>query len=96
MVAFRFCRGCSPPLSGRCRAVMLDINPPERHARDADLGRSAIGLILGRCWAAGWSSRRVGVGILRQLPFGVLTLALMWALLPATRKTTGGSTCRFF
>lgn len=90
MVAFRFLQGISAAFIGPLsQSVMLDINPPERHARAMSIWGMGImiGPILGPV-LGGWLTESVNWRwvFYVNLPVGLLTLALMWALLPATRR----------
>jgi DHA2 family multidrug resistance protein len=92
MVAFRFLQGVFAAFIGPLsQAVMLDINPPERHARAMSIWGMGImiGPIVGPV-LGGWLTEQASWRwvFYVNLPFGLLTLALMWALLPATRKTS--------
>src|SRR3546814_11249604 len=92
MVAFRFLQGISAAFIGPLsQSVMLDINPPERHARAMSAwGRGTmIGPPL-RPRLGGWltesvTCRRV---FYVNLPVGLLPLALLAPLLPARQHTT--------
>src|SRR3546814_19716621 len=68
---------------------MLDINPPERHARAMSIWGMGImvGPILGPI-LGGWLTESVSWRwvFYVNLPVGLATLALMWALLPATGR----------
>src|SRR3546814_19326320 len=70
---------------------MLDNNPPERRARGMSIwGRGImIGPILGPI-LGGWLTESVNWRwvFYVNLPVGLLTLAMMWALLPKTKTTT--------
>src|SRR3546814_2294925 len=90
MVAFRFIQGISAAFMGRLsKSVMLDINPPERHARAMSIWGMGImvGPILGPI-LGGWLTESVSWRwvFYVNLPVGLATLALMWALLPATGR----------
>ncbi|MBL0769065.1 multidrug efflux MFS transporter [Sphingopyxis sp. XHP0097] len=90
MVVFRFLQGVSAafiaPLS---QSVMLDINPPERHARAMSIWGMGImiGPILGPI-LGGWLTESANWRwvFYVNLPVGLITLAMMWALLPATHR----------
>ena len=91
MVAFRFLQGIFAAFIGPLsQSVMLDINPPERHARAMSIWAMGImiGPILGPIFG-GWLTESVNWRwvFYVNLPVGLLTLAMMWALLPATRRT---------
>lgn len=91
MVLFRFLQGVSAAFIGPLsQAVMLDINPPERHARAMSIWGMGImiGPILGPV-LGGWLTESANWRwvFYVNLPIGLLTLAMMWMLLPATRKT---------
>ncbi|MDT7530145.1 MDR family MFS transporter [Sphingopyxis sp. SE2] len=91
MVAFRFMQGIFAAFIGPLsQSVMLDINPPERHARAMSIWGMGImiGPILGPV-LGGWLTESVNWRwvFYVNLPVGLLTLAMMWALLPATRRT---------
>ena len=90
MVVFRFLQGIFAafiaPLS---QSVMLDINPPERHARAMSIW--GMGIMIGPIMGpvlGGWLTESVNWRwvFYVNLPVGLVTLALMWALLPAMRK----------
>lgn len=90
MVLFRFLQGTSAAFIGPLsQSVMLDINPPERHARAMSIWGMGImigpilGPILGGYLTETVSWRWV---FYVNLPVGLATLALMWALLPATSR----------
>lgn len=90
MVAFRFLQGISAAFIGPLsQSVMLDINPPEKQARAMSIWGMGImiGPILGPI-LGGWLTESVNWRwvFYVNLPVGLLTLALMWALLPATRR----------
>lgn len=89
MVVFRFLQGIFAafiaPLS---QSVMLDINPPERHARAMSIW--GMGIMIGPIMGpvlGGWLTESVNWRwvFYVNLPVGLVTLALMWALLPAMR-----------
>jgi len=91
MVAFRFVQGiCAAFIGPLSQSVMLDINPPERHARAMSIWGMGImiGPILGPIFG-GWLTESVNWRwvFYVNLPVGIITLAMMWALLPATKKT---------
>ena len=90
MVAFRFLQGISAAFIGPLsQSVMLDINPPERHARAMSIWGMGImiGPILGPV-LGGWLTESVNWRwvFYVNLPVGLVTLAMMWALLPSTRR----------
>ena len=90
MVAFRFLQGISAAFIGPLsQSVMLDINPPEKQARAMSIWGMGImiGPILGPI-LGGWLTESVNWRwvFYVNLPVGLLTLAMMWALLPATRR----------
>lgn len=89
MVVFRFLQGISAAFIGPLsQSVMLDVNPPERHARAMSIWGMGImiGPILGPV-LGGWLTEQANWRwvFYVNLPVGLLTLAMMWALLPATR-----------
>lgn len=91
MVLFRFVQGISAAFIGPLsQSVMLDINPPERHARAMSIWGMGImvGPILGPI-VGGWLTESANWRwvFYVNLPVGAATLALMWALLPATGRT---------
>ena len=90
MVAFRFLQGVSAAFIGPLsQSVMLDINPPERHARAMSIWGMGImvGPIMGPI-IGGWLTESANWRwvFYVNLPVGLATLALMWALLPATPR----------
>lgn len=90
MVAFRFVQGISAAFIGPLsQSVMLDINPPERHARAMSIWGMGVmvGPIMGPI-IGGWLTESANWRwvFYVNLPVGALTLALMWALLPATGR----------
>jgi DHA2 family multidrug resistance protein len=90
MVIFRFLQGISAAFIGPLsQSVMLDINPPERHARAMSIWGMGImvGPILGPI-LGGWLTESVNWRwvFYVNLPVGLATLALLWALLPATGR----------
>ena len=90
MVIFRFVQGISAAFIGPLsQSVMLDINPPERHARAMSIWGMGVmvGPIMGPI-IGGWLTESVNWRwvFYVNLPVGALTLALMWALLPATGR----------
>lgn len=92
MVAFRFLQGISAAFIGPLsQSVMLDINPPERHARAMSIWGMGImvGPILGPI-LGGWLTEQANWRwvFYVNLPVGLLTLAMMWTLLPATRTVS--------
>ena len=90
MVIFRFLQGISAAFIGPLsQSVMLDINPPERHARAMSIW--GMGIMIGPIMGpilGGWLTEAVSWRwvFYVNLPVGLATLALMWALLPATGK----------
>jgi MFS transporter, DHA2 family, multidrug resistance protein len=91
MVVFRFLQGIFAAFIGPLsQSVMLDINPPARHARAMSIWAMGImiGPILGPIFG-GWLTESANWRwvFYVNLPVGLLTLAMMWALLPATRRT---------
>lgn len=91
MIAFRFLQGVFAAFIGPLsQSVMLDINPPERHARAMSIWGMGImiGPILGPV-LGGWLTEQANWRwvFYVNLPVGLVTLALMWALLPAMRRT---------
>ena len=89
MVAFRFLQGISAAFIGPLsQSVMLDINPPEKQARAMSIWGMGImvGPIMGPI-LGGWLTESVNWRwvFYVNLPVGILTLAMMWALLPATK-----------
>jgi DHA2 family multidrug resistance protein len=92
MVIFRFLQGISGAFIGPLsQSVMLDINPPERHARAMSIWGMGVmvGPIMGPI-LGGWLTESVNWRwvFYVNLPVGLVTLALMWALLPATKTRT--------
>ena len=90
MVIFRFLQGISAAFIGPLsQSVMLDINPPERHARAMAIWGMGImiGPILGPI-LGGWLTEAASWRwvFYVNLPVGLVTLAMLWALLPATGK----------
>ena len=88
MVVFRFLQGVTAAFIGPLsQSVMLDINPPERHARAMSIWGMGImvGPILGPV-LGGWLTESANWRwvFYVNLPVGLLTLAMLWALLPAT------------
>jgi DHA2 family multidrug resistance protein len=88
MVVFRFLQGISAAFIGPLsQSVMLDINPPEKQGRAMSIWGMGImiGPILGPI-LGGWLTESVNWRwvFYVNLPVGLATLALMWALLPAT------------
>lgn len=89
MVIFRFLQGISGAFIGPLsQSVMLDINPPERHARAMSIW--GMGIMIGPIMGpvlGGWLTESVNWRwvFYVNLPVGLVTLALMWALLPATK-----------
>ena len=90
MVAFRFLQGIAAAfISPLSQSVMLDINPPERHARAMSIWGMGImiGPILGPI-LGGWLTESANWRwvFYVNLPVGLITLVLMWALLPRTHS----------
>lgn len=90
MVIFRFLQGISAAFIGPLsQSVMLDINPPERHGRAMAIWGMGImiGPILGPI-LGGWLTESANWRwvFYVNLPVGLATLAMTWALLPATGK----------
>ena len=90
MVIFRFLQGVSAAFIGPLsQSVMLDINPPERHARAMSIWGMGImvGPIMGPI-IGGWLTESANWRwvFYVNLPVGAATFALMWALLPATGR----------
>lgn len=92
MVVFRFLQGVSAafiaPLS---QSVMLDINPPDKHARAMSIW--GMGIMIGPIMGpvlGGWLTEQANWRwvFYVNLPVGAVTLAMMWALLPHTARTT--------
>lgn len=91
MVGFRILQGISAafinPLS---QTVMMDINPPSRQARAMAVWGMGImvGPILGPM-LGGWLTENFSWRwcFYVNVPFGVLTLALLWWLLPSKPRT---------
>ncbi len=86
MVLFRFAQGIFAAFLGPLsQAVMLDINPPSRHARAMSIWGMGImigpimGPILGGWLTENYNWRWV---FYVNLPIGLVALALLWALLP--------------
>ena len=91
MVAFRFMQGVFAAfISPLSQSVMMDINPPDKQARAMSIWGMGImiGPILGPV-LGGWLTESVNWRwvFYVNLPVGLLTLAMMWALLPATRTS---------
>lgn len=87
MVAFRILQGVSAAFVGPLsQTVMLDINPPERHGKAMSLWGMGVmigpilGPILGGWLTESYSWRWV---FYVNLPIGVVTLAMLWFLLPS-------------
>ena len=90
MVLFRFAQGTFAAFIGPLsQAVMLDINKPSRHARAMAIWGMGvmIGPILGPI-LGGWLTENYNWRwvFYVNLPLGIITLALLWALLPARPK----------
>ena len=87
MVAFRVAQGVSAAFVGPLsQTVMLDINPPEQHARAMSLWGMGVmigpilGPILGGWLTENYSWRWV---FYINLPIGLVTFAILYALLPS-------------
>ncbi|MFZ1742370.1 MAG: DHA2 family efflux MFS transporter permease subunit [Pontixanthobacter sp.] len=90
MVLFRFTQGLFAAFIGPLsQAVMLDINPPSRHGRAMAIWGMGImlgpisGPILGGWLTESYSWRWV---FYVNVPIGIITVALLWALLPHRPK----------
>ncbi|WP_317513766.1 DHA2 family efflux MFS transporter permease subunit [Sphingomonas sp. C3-2] len=91
MVAFRIFQGVAGAFIGPLsQTVMLDINPPERHAKAMSMWGMGVmigpimGPVLGGWLTENYNWRWV---FYVNLPIGILTLALLWALLPSRGQT---------
>jgi MFS transporter, DHA2 family, multidrug resistance protein len=87
MVAFRILQGvCAAFMNPLSQTVMLDINPPERHARAMSIWGMGImigpilGPVLGGWLTESYNWRWV---FYVNLPVGILTFAILWSLLPS-------------
>jgi MFS transporter, DHA2 family, multidrug resistance protein len=87
MVVFRFLQGVFAAFIGPLsQTVMLDINPPERHARAMSIWGMGImigpimGPVLGGWLTDNYSWRWV---FYVNVPFGIACFALLWTLLPS-------------
>lgn len=91
MVAFRIFQGIFAAFIGPLsQSVMLDSSPPEQHGRTMAIWGMGImiGPILGPL-LGGWLTEAVNWRwvFYVNLPFGIVTLGLLWWLLPASRIT---------
>lgn len=91
MVAFRIFQGVAGAFIGPLsQTVMLDINPPERHAKAMSMWGMGVmigpilGPVLGGWLTENYSWRWV---FYVNLPIGILTFTLLWALLPSRGRT---------
>jgi DHA2 family multidrug resistance protein len=87
MVAFRIAQGvCAAFINPLSQTVMLDINPPERHARAMAVWGMGVmvGPILGPV-LGGWLTENYNWRwvFYVNLPVGLVTFAILWALLPS-------------
>lgn len=87
MVAFRFLQGVFAAFIGPLsQTVMLDINPPEKHAKSMAIWGMGImigpilGPVLGGWLTDNYNWRWV---FYVNMPFGIACFALLWTLLPA-------------
>jgi DHA2 family multidrug resistance protein len=87
MVAFRFLQGVFAAFIGPLsQTVMLDINPPERHARAMAIWGMGImigpilGPVLGGWLTDNYNWRWV---FYVNVPFGIACFAVLWTLLPS-------------
>lgn len=87
MVIFRIAQGVSAAFIGPLsQTVMLDIYPPERHGKAMSMWGTGVmigpilGPILGGWLTESYSWRWV---FYVNLPVGIVTLALLWSLLPS-------------
>jgi len=86
MVAFRVLQGISGAfIAPMAQAVMLDINPPERHARAMAIWGMGImvGPIMGPIMG-GWLTENYSWRwcFYVNVPIGIATIAALWVLLP--------------
>jgi DHA2 family multidrug resistance protein len=91
MVVFRIFQGVFAAFIGPLsQSVMLDSSPPEQHGRTMAIWGMGImiGPILGPL-LGGWLTEAVNWRwvFYVNLPFGIVTLVLLWWLLPASRIT---------
>lgn len=92
MVAFRVLQGISAAFIGPLsQTVMLDINPPERHAKAMSIWGMGVmigpimGPVLGGWLTENYNWRWV---FYVNLPVGILTLGLLWFLLPSRPRNS--------
>lgn len=91
MVLFRILQGiCAAFIGPMSQTIMLDINPPERHARAMQIWGMGImvapifGPMIGGWLTESYNWRWV---FYINLPIGIPTLALLWWLLPSRPVT---------